>query len=142
MVRLPKDLFSGNDDEHRYDELEIKDGASSVGFKMIIHLENLFTIGQGDYILKQSNFFKGLESTPHNYIFFTIWDSKISNYAYYDSSENLGSVNVTRYDFANRIFSGTFSGKFVRYDDPADFITITDGRFDIDWNSLPNHPFP
>ena len=130
------------DDQHTYDELEIKDGASSVGFNMTIHLHNLFQIGQGDYVLKQSNFHNGIDSTPSNHIYFKIWDININNYAYYGSIENLGSVNVIRYDFVNRIFSGKFSGKFVRYDNPNDFITITDGRFDINWNTLQNHPFP
>ncbi|WP_124641121.1 DUF5025 domain-containing protein [Amniculibacterium aquaticum] len=128
--------------QHTYDELEIKDGASSTGFKMIIHLQNLFQIGQGEYILKQSNFHNGIDSIPFNHIYFKIWDSNISNYAYYGSIENLGSINVTRYDFANRIFSGNFSGKFVRYDNPNDYIIITDGRFDINWNTIQNHPFP
>ena len=130
------------DDQHTYDELEIKDGASSVGFNMTIHLHNLFQIGQGEYLLKQSNFHNGIDSIPNNHIYFKIWDSNINNYAYYGSIENIGSINVTRYDFVNRIFSGKFSGKFVRYDNPNDFITINDGRFDINWNTLQNHPFP
>ncbi len=130
------------DNQHIYDELEIKDGASSVGFQMIIHLQNLFQNGQGEYILKKSNFHNGIDSIPDNHIYFKIWDNNISNYAYYGSIENQGLINVTRYDFANRIFSGVFSGKFVRYDNPNDFITISDGRFDINWNTLPNHPFP
>ena len=121
-------------------ELEIKDGASSVGFKMVIHMEPLLSIGQIN--LKSSNFQNNIDSINDSHIYFKIWDSNINNYAYYGSIENLGSVNVIRYDFVNRIFSGKFSGKFVRYDNPNDFITITDGRFDINWNTLQNHPFP
>ncbi len=34
------------------------------------------------------------------------------------------------------------TGKFARYDIPNDIIEITDGRFDINLNTLPNHPFP
>ena len=130
------------DAEHIYDDLEIVDGASNVGFKIIIHLQNLFLNGNGQYVLKQSNFQEQGDSIPFNQIYFKIWDSKISNYAYYGSIENEGKVYVTRYDFANRIFSGNFSGKFVRYDNPNEFITITDGRFDINWNTIQNHPFP
>jgi hypothetical protein len=130
------------DDEHIYDELEVVDGASTVGFKIIIHLQNLFLNGNGQYVLKQSNFQEQGYSIPFNQIFFKIWDAKISNYAYYGSIENEGVINVNRYDFTNRIFSGNFSGKFVRYDNPNEFITITDGRFDINWNTIQNHPFP
>ena len=129
------------DNQHIYDELEVVDGASSTGFQMIIHLQNLFKIGQGEYILNQSNFHKGIDSTPDNHIYFKIWDSKIKNYAYYGSVGNADKIIVTRYDFNNRIFSGRFSGKFVRYDNPNDFTIITDGRFDINWNTVQNHPF-
>ena len=53
---LPKGLYwtglqSGG---FNYKELVIKDGASLVGFKMTIHIENLSATGV--YILKQSNF--------------------------------------------------------------------------------------
>ena len=130
------------DNQHTYDDLEVVDGASSVGFKIIIHLQNLFLNGTGQYQLKQSNFQRGFDSMPFNHIFFVVWDAKISSSAYYGSVENEGLVNVTRYDFNNRIFSGNFSGKFVRYDNPNEFITITDGRFDINWNTIQNHPFP
>ncbi len=130
------------DNNHIYDDLEVVDGASSIGFKITIHLQNLFLNGSGQYELKQSNFQRGVDSVPFNHVFFKIWDTKISNYAYYGSVENEGFVNVSRYDFNNRIFSGKFSGKFVRYDNPNEFITITDGRFDINWNTIQNHPFP
>ena len=53
----------------------------------------------------------------------------ISNYAYYGSIEDLGEINITRN--SNDIVSGNFKGKFVRYDNPNEFISIVDGRFDI-----------
>ena len=113
--------------DHSWNDLEIKDGASSVGFQMIIHFHPLNTIGK--IILKQSNFHKGIDSTPFNNIYFSIWDSKISNYTYYGSMEDLGEVNITK--LSGGIFSGNFKGKFVRYDNPNDIIEITDGSFDI-----------
>ncbi len=130
------------DNEHIYDELVVVDGASAVGFKIIIHIQNLFLNGIGLYELKQSNFQVQGDSMPFNHIFFKTWDSKINSYAYYGSVENEGLINVTRYDFTNRIFSGNFSGKFVRYDKPDEFIQIIDGRFDINWNTIQDHPFP
>jgi hypothetical protein len=119
-------------------ELEIKDGASSVGFKMVIHMEPLLSIGQ--ISLKQSNFQDNIDSIRNSHIYFKIWDSTISNYAYYGSVENESFLNITRLD--SGILSGKFSGKFIRYDNSNDFITITDGRFDINGFTLPNHPFP
>jgi hypothetical protein len=123
-----------------WNELEVKDGASTVGFQMIIHLQSFYTLGIGEYILKQSNFHNGIDSTPNNHIYFKIWDSNISNYAYYGSVENQGKVNNIRH--SNGIISGNFSGKFVRHDNPNEFININDGRFDINTLTLPNHPFP
>ena len=119
-------------------EIEVKDGASSVGFNMIIHMQPLISIGQIN--LKNSNFHNNIDSVADSHIYFKIWDSNISNYAYYGSVENQSFLNITRLD--NGILSGKFSGKFVRYDNPNEFINITDGRFDINGFTLPNHPFP
>ena len=99
----------------------------------------------GTYQLKTSNFHDGIDSTPVNQIFFKIWDANISNYAYYGSIENQGGIKITRFNgtiTTNWILSGTFQGKFVRYDNPNAFITITDGRFDLNLNTLPNTTFP
>jgi hypothetical protein len=112
-----------------WNELEVIDGASSVGFQIIIHIQNFQTIGIGKYYLKQSNFHNQIDSTPFSNIYFKIWDNSISNYAYYGSVENLGEINITRN--SNEIISGNFKGKFVRYDNPNDMIEITEGRFDI-----------
>ena len=135
-------FFKSPDTNHIYDELVVVDGKSEVGFKITIHLQNLFLNGVGTYQLKQSNFLDGVDSIPYNNIFFKIWDKNINNYAYYGSIENLGSVVVKRYDFTNRIFSGSFSGKFVRYDNPNEFIQINDGRFDINWDNIDIVSFP
>ena len=120
--------ISGGINPNEYLELVVVDGASSVGFKITIHIQNLVSVGA--YPLKQSNFQEQADSILLNHIFFKIWDSKISNYAYYGSVEDQGVVNITRNDIQSSIISGKFSGKFVRYDNPNEFITITDGRFD------------
>lgn len=133
-------IFWGSPDNVSWNEIEIKDGASAIGFNMTIHLQNFNSIGVGQYLLKQSNFHDGIDSVPFSNIFFKIWDSNISNYAYYGSVEDLGEVNITRN--SSGIVSGNFKGKFVRYDNPNDFIEITDGRFDINTITLQSHPFP
>ena len=116
-------------DDISWNELEVIDGASSTGFQIIIHIQNFQTIGIGKYNLKLSNFQKQIDSGPFSHIYFKIWDSNISNYAYYGSIEDLGEINITRN--SNDIVSGNFKGKFVRYDNPNEFISIVDGRFDI-----------
>jgi hypothetical protein len=135
-------FWTSPDGLHTFEELEVVDGKSAVGFQMIIHIQNLFTSGAGQYQLKKSNFHKGIDSDPLTHIYFKIWDANISNYAYYGSIENQGELNITRYDIPNRIASANFKGKFVRYDNPDDLITITDGRFDIKWSTLDQTVFP
>lgn len=129
--------FWGTSD-NSWNELEIKDGASTHGFKMIIHFHPLQTIG--NYILKQSNFHNSIDSTPYDNIYFKIWDSSINNYSYYGSIDNQGEINIIR--LSNGIISGNFKGKFVRYDNPNEFIQITDGRFDINTTTLDTAIFP
>lgn len=124
-------IFWASPDSLEWDELEVIDGASAVGFQIFIHIQNLKTIGSGNYPLYTSNFHSNIDGVPLNSIFFKIWDNNISNYAYYGSVENEGEINITRNDTLNYITSGNFSGKFVRYDNPNDFIQITNGRFDI-----------
>lgn len=121
-------------------EVRIVDGASATGFKMVIHFKNLISNTLAVYNLKNSNYQEGIDSIDENHIFFKIWDQSINNYAYYGSVENLSEINITRR--SGGIISGTFKGKFVRYDNPNDFIDITDGRFDFNLNTLPNTRFP
>ena len=122
-------FWTSPDGLHTFEELEVLDGKSAVGFQMIIHIQNLFTLGTVKYPLKQSNFQKGIDSTPFTHIYFKIWDSNINNYAYYGSLANQGEINITKN--SNDITAGNFRGKFVRYDNPNDLINLTDGRFDI-----------
>ncbi|MBC7524214.1 MAG: hypothetical protein H7239_07230 [Flavobacterium sp.] len=131
-------LWGGGIAPNEYVEIVVVDGASSVGFKMTIHIQNTSTLGI--YQLKQSNFQNQADSILENHIFFKIYDYNLGNYAYYGSIENQAILKISRRD--NGIISGNFSGKFVRYDNPNEFITITDGRFDINSFTLESQPFP
>ena len=123
---------------YQYNELEVKDGASSVGFNLIIHLQKPGTVA--NYSLSSSNFQEQASSVLENHIFFKIWDFNISNYAYYGSIENQSFLNITRRD--NGIISGNFTGLFSRQNNVEDKIQITDGRFDINTNTLSTKLFP
>ena len=131
-------IFTGSD-IGTWREIIVVDGASAIGFKMVIHFKDLVNQGVGTYQLKQSDFHDNIDSAPIDHIYFKIWDSEISNYAYYGSIENQGEVKVTKRD--NGILSGTFKGIFARYNTPTDIIEITDGRFDFNLNTLPNTVF-
>ena len=119
-------------------EIEVVDGASAVGFQIYIHLQPLVSVG--NITLKQSNFQNQLDSSSLTHIYFKIWDNNISNYAYYGSIMDFGEINITRLD--SGVLSGNFKGKFVRYDNPNQFINIEDGRFDLNGFTLPNTKFP
>lgn len=121
-------------------EIIVVDGASDVGFKMIIHFKDLVNQGVGTYQLKQSDFHDNIDSGPIDHIYFKIWDNTIGNYAYYGSVENQGEIRVTMRSAG--ILSGTFKGKFARYNTPTDIIEITDGRFDLNLNTLNSQVFP
>lgn len=121
-------------------EIIVIDGASSVGFKMVIHFKDLVNQGVGNYILKQSDFKDNIDSSPIDHIYFKIFDYSIGNYVYYGSIENQGEIILSKR--SDGILSGTFSGKFAKYGDPNDVIDITDGRFDFNLNSLSSHVFP
>lgn len=125
-----------------WSEIVVKDGASAVGFKMIIHFKELLVNAIGKYKLNNSNFQDGVDSDLIDHIYFKIWDANIGNYTYYGSILNQAEINITKFTSGNWILSGNFKGKFVRYDNPNDFITITDGRFDLNLNTLPNTVFP
>jgi hypothetical protein len=131
-------IFTGSD-IGTWREIIVVDGASAVGFKMVIHFKDLVNQGVGTYQLKQSDFHDNIDSAPIDHIYFKIWDDEISNYAYYGSVENQGEIKVTKRD--SGILSGTFKGIFARYNTPTDIIEITDGRFDFNLNTLPNTIF-
>lgn len=131
-------IFTGSD-IGTWREIIVVDGASAVGFKMVIHFKDLVNQGVGTYQLKQSDFHDNIDSAPIDHIYFKIWDSAINNYVYYGSLENQGELNVTRRD--SGILSGTFKGIFARYNNPTDKIEITDGRFDFNLNTLTKTEF-
>ena len=54
----------------------------------------------------------------------------------YRSFENSGELNFSKIDITNGIYSGTFYTKLKNKDDENDIIEITDGRFDINLNTV------
>lgn len=73
-------------------------------------------------------------SLPHTHIYCQIDGSNNT----YLSSESSGFIKFSRLDTTSGIYSGTFNVKLKNKDNENDTIEITDGRFDINLNTLNN----
>lgn len=125
-----------------YYEIDIRDYKSEHTASLLIHLQSVHQQGTGQYNVKESNGFSNIDGNNHTYMHCRIWRPNINNYQWYLSFNNSGVVNITKYDFINHIISGTFSGKVRNYYLPHDTIQITNGRFDIDWDTNLDANFP
>jgi hypothetical protein len=67
-----------------------------------------------------------------------LWSETTQSYNWYCSIENTGVVYVSRYDFENKIVSATFNCILQNRDNPEETIEISQGRFDIKWDAIPN----
>lgn len=124
-----------------YNEIDVHDFASERTGSIVLHIMYLDSLGIGEYIVNESNCYRGFNSPMTTNIFCRVWDPEDNIYKYYCSFENSGIITITRYDRENRIVSGTFSGKAVGDKDVSNTIEITKGRFDIKWDELPGN-FP
>lgn len=119
-----------------YKDINVHDYKTNTNGIMNIHFVNLHENGEGQFNIKESNCEKG------------IWANTTINIRcrmenkWYCSIENTGTLTITRYDYDNRIFSGIFNCSAVNRDNPDDIIEITQGRFDIKWDTLLSVDFP
>jgi hypothetical protein len=125
-----------------YNEISIHDYKSSTGGLLDIHITNLHQNGEGVFSIKQSNCEDNVDANPSIHIRVRLWDKSVQAYKWYCSIENTGTLIITRYDYNNHIVSGTFNCTAQNRDDVSETIEITDGRFDINWNSLLETKFP
>lgn len=108
---------------------------------MIIHLQSLHEKGIGEYVLNTSNFQHLSWGLMQNYIYCSVYEPSLNGWQYYSSYENSGKVTITRYDKTNYIVSGVFNGK-LRLKDGTKEIEITNGRFDINLDTIDKQIFP
>jgi len=125
-----------------YYELDIMDLKSTKAGKIFIHMQGIHQMGIGTYVIDESNGQTSIDGYDHNYMHCRIFNEQTNSFQYYRSYANSGILKITRYDFTNRIISGTFSGKLRNSVNPADEIEVTQGRFDIKWNTLLTTNFP
>jgi hypothetical protein len=135
-----KYLGSGTGPDYDYNEINIRDYKSGNGGIIKIHFIDLHQNGEGVYTINESNCEDGIDANNNINITCRWLDEATQTYKWYCSIENAGTLNITRYDLANRIVSGTFSCTVKNKDDPSDIIEITEGRFDIKWDSIPSFP--
>ena len=125
-----------------YEEIEIRNlQDAKPANSMIIHLQGFAQIGVGEYFWHPSNFYNSIDGLMQNYVYAKIYDASVNGWRYYGSYENSGKVTITRYDFINRIVSGTFSGKLRLLNGNTE-LDVLNGRFDIKWSTLDTIPFP
>jgi len=105
------------------------------GLYIYVYIYNLTQTGV--YDIGQSNGETiDLFSPSFSHIFCTAIKNSERNVYY--SNNNSGTITITHYDNINFIYSGTFSFTATNKDDATDTIAITDGRFDLNLNTLNN----
>ena len=135
-------LWGAPGGNREYNEIEIRNlKEAKPANSMMIHLQGLDQKGIGEYIWQASNFQSSIDGLMQNYVYAKIYNAEVNGWQYYGSYENSGKVTITRYDFTNRIVSGTFSGK-LRLMNGTQEMNMQNGRFDIKWSTLDTTPFP
>lgn len=134
--------FGGYPEVTDYYELDARDYKSSKTSKILIHIHEVHLKGIGDYQVDESNGSNSIDGLNHNYIHCKIYNNDQKEYQYYLSFENSGNIQITNYDFAKGIISGTFTCRVKNTSNPDDIIEIKDGRFDINGYTLPSTSFP
>ena len=101
-----------------------------------IHLNNM-TMGTGNYNVGQSNgeFFIDAANNPQIIVRET--NNGISGKTFISGPDS-GTINISRFDYTNGIYSGTFSCSLYNKDNSTEIIQVNEGRFDINLATL-NH---
>ena len=71
----------------------------------------------------------GSEFTPYASVYQKCKGGNCEQYVIHPSMEN--SLTITHFDSLQKIYAGRFTVSFVNKRNPADIITVRDGRFDI-----------
>ncbi len=108
-----------------------QDNGGDYIFLYIPNLEN-----PGDYDLGNSTGSTLYENNSPNHAIVISYDGETTGKRYL-SFEGGGSIVIDRYDTINTIISGTFEFDVIKESDPfSDTLSVTEGRFDINWSTL------
>ena len=132
----------GTGPNYSHNEIYIDDRKSEKGGLLRIHLVELHQNGEGTFTINESNCQNGLDANISININCRVYDATEQIFKWYCSIENAGTLTITRYDLNNRIVSGIFNCTLQNKDNASDIIEITDGRFDIKWDTLDETEFP
>ncbi|MBF6642055.1 hypothetical protein IVB69_11235 [Flavobacterium sp. J49] len=136
-------LWGGIPNSSYYRELEIRDYKSSTSATLLLHMDEVNSIG--NYVLNESNGMNSIDGLDQNYLHCTIFDDKTNSYQQYISYENSGNFTIKRLTQSTAegtIISGSFDCKLRNINNPNDEIEITKGRFDVNSLTLMQTYFP
>jgi hypothetical protein len=120
------------DDYKFFDIANLKD--KGISYSIYIHLNNL-TIGAGNYTVGQSNNQYFIDGPNNPQIIVRETFNNVGGKTFI-SGANSGTINITRFDYTNKIYSGLFSCTLYNKDNASEIIQVTDGRFDINGYTL------
>ncbi|WP_310555337.1 DUF5025 domain-containing protein [Flavobacterium sp.] len=104
-----------------------------VNYWIYIHINDM-TIQDGIYNVLQSNGeFLNSPNNPHIIVRETF--DGVSGKTFI-SGPNSGIINITRFDYNNKIISGLFNCTLYNKDNSSETIQVTEGRFDINLLTL------
>jgi hypothetical protein len=111
----------------KFTNLTKKEG---INYSVYIHLNDL-TNGVNEYIVGQSNGEFYLDGPNNPQIMISQFQNN-SLTKLFLSSANSGVIKILKFDYPNRIISGTFEcSNLYNRDNPSEKISVKDGRFDI-----------
>lgn len=119
-------------DDYRF--VRIANLQENGGDDIYIHINDM-TLGVGNYNIGQSNNEYYIDGSNNPQIIAHTYDG-INLGKTFLSGENSGVITITRFDYPNGIYSGTFSATLYNKDNPSEKIQVTDGRFDISISTL------
>ena len=108
---------------------------SGITYTIYLQLNNLAN-GIGNYALGQSNDMFFIDGPDNPQIIVSEVNTTISTGKRFISSVNSGVINITRFDYVNKIISGTFNCNLTSNQNENEIIKVTDGRFDINLVTL------
>jgi hypothetical protein len=120
------------DDYKFFEIMNLKDSGKS--YSIYIHINDMST-GVGNYTVGQSNnqYFIDGPNNPQIIVRETI--NNISGKTFI-SGANSGTIIISKFDYLNGLYAGTFSCELYDIENPTQIIQVTDGRFDINLVTL------
>jgi hypothetical protein len=108
----------------------------STGKSYWIYIQiNDMTLGAGSYSVGQSNADYGLNGPNTPQIIVRETYDGVSGKTFI-SGVNSGIINITRFDYPNKVVSGNFNCTLYNKDLPTEIVQVTDGRFDVNLITL------